>query len=272
MYIKLNGKTISTDFTHINDLKTQFLCGEHTKKIITIVDGFQSEENYPLRDGIEVTFIQKGEMPSVDVLESMMCARHTPKVHEKVKQSHVAIAGLGGLGSNVAISLARTGVGYLHLIDFDEVEPSNLNRQQYKIKHLGMPKTEALKQEIQEINPYVHVRTDNIRVDDNNIKILFLQDEIICECFDKPEAKAMLVNGILEHFPEKFMVAASGMAGYGDSNSIQTRKITSHFYMCGDGITKAEPGNGLMAPRVSVCAGHQANKVLEILIEERKIQ
>ena len=268
MYIKLNGKPFKTDVTHITDLKTQFLCGKPAKNIITIVDGFQSDENYPLREGMEVTFIPKGEMPPVDVLESMMCARHTPHVHEKVKQAHVAIAGLGGLGSNVAISLARTGVGYLHLIDFDEVEPSNLNRQQYKIKHLGMPKTQALKQEIQEINPYIHVTTDNVRVDDNNIKALFAQDGIICECFDKPEAKALLVNGVLEHFPEKYMVAASGMAGYESSNTIKTKKITSHCYLCGDQVTSAQPGNGLMAPRVTICAGHQANAVLRIILKE----
>ncbi|HAU88282.1 MAG TPA: sulfur carrier protein ThiS adenylyltransferase ThiF [Lachnospiraceae bacterium] len=268
MYIKVNGKTIYTEFTHIKDLKTAFSCGKPTKKTITIVDGFQSDENYPLREGMEVTFIHKGAMPPVDVLESMMCARHTPKVHEKVKQAHVAIAGLGGLGSNIAISLARTGVGYLHLIDFDEVEPSNLNRQQYKISHLGMPKTQALKQEIEEINPYIHVTTHNTRVDDDNIKKLFVQDGIICEAFDKPEAKAMLVNGILEHFPEKYIVAASGMAGYQSSNHIQTRKITSHFYLCGDETSNAEPGNGLMAPRVTICAGHQANMVLRIILQE----
>ncbi len=87
-------------------------------------------------------------MPPQDEFESLMCARHTPHVFEKVKSAKVAIAGLGGLGSNIAVNLARTGVGNLHLIDFDIVEPSNLNRQQYKVKHLGLYKTEALKNEI----------------------------------------------------------------------------------------------------------------------------
>lgn len=268
MYIKVNGKAVNTEITHINELKTKFLCGKPMGKFITIVDGFQSDENYPLKDGMEVTFIHKGEMPSVDVLENMMCSRHTPKVHEQVKKASVAVAGLGGLGSNVAVSLARTGVGNLHLIDFDEVEPSNLNRQQYRIKHLGMQKTDALKQELEEINPYIHITTDNVRVDDNNIKKLFLQDHIICECFDKPEAKALLVNGILEQFPEKYIVAASGMAGFTTSNTIQTKKVTSHFYLCGDDVSGAQPGNGLMAPRVMVCAGHQANMVLRIILKE----
>lgn len=268
MYLLVNGKSVYTELTHINDLKTQYQCGKQIEKMITIVDGFQSDDNYPLRDGMEITFIPKGVMPSVDVLENMMCARHTPHVHEKVKQAYVAVAGLGGLGSNVAIALARTGIGNLHLIDFDEVEPSNLNRQQYLIKHLGMSKTEALKQQIEEINPYIHVIVHNTRVDDDNIKKLFVQDTIICECFDRPEAKALLVNGILEHFPEKYIVAASGMAGYGDSNIIQTRKVTERFYICGDSISGAKPGNGLMAPRVMVCAGHQANLVLRIILND----
>lgn len=88
-------------------------------------------------------------MPDREEMESMLCARHTPHVYEKAKKARVAIAGLGGLGSNIAIMLARTGIGHLHLIDFDIVEPSNLNRQQYMVEHLGMYKTEALKDELQ---------------------------------------------------------------------------------------------------------------------------
>lgn len=271
MYIKVNGKPTQTKVMHLKDLVSETFCGQPTENIITIVDGFQTSDDFVLKEGNEVVLIPKGTMPSEEVLEVMMCARHTPHVHEKVKQAHVAIAGLGGLGSNIAISLARTGIGHLHLIDFDEVEPSNLNRQQYRMKHLGMPKTQALKLEIEEINPYIVITTDNTRVDDNNIKELFMQDEIICEAFDKPETKALLVNRVLEYFPEKYIVAASGMAGYGSSNRLETKKITSHFYLCGDQVSKAEPGNGLMAPRVAICAGHQANMVLRLILKETEV-
>lgn len=273
MYITLNGKQIDLpdESAHLIHLLEQHFCGQPPEKLVTVVDGFQINENIPLTSGMNIVVIPKGTMPDEDTLEIMMCARHTPGVHEKVKQAHVAIAGLGGLGSHIATALARTGVGHLHLIDFDEVEPSNLNRQQYKIKHLGLPKTEALRQELEEINPYITITTDQTRVDDSNIKTLFLQDEIICEAFDKPEAKAMLVNGILEHFPEKTVVAASGMAGYESSNSIQTKKVTKHFYLCGDFENGAKPGNGLMAPRVSICAGHQANMVLRLIIGDTDV-
>ena len=270
MYIKVNGKPIQTKVTHLNQLEKQEYCGQRPRKIIKIVNGFQTEDDILLKEGDEITLIEKGVMPSQDILEAMMCARHTPKVYEKVKQAHIAVAGLGGLGSHIAVALARTGVGYLHLIDYDEVEPSNLNRQHYKIKHLGMKKTIALKSELEEINPYIEISIDTIQITEENVVELFAEDEIICEALDKPEAKAMLVNEILEQFPEKYIVAASGMAGYGRSNEIQTKKITSHFYLCGDQVSSAEPGNGLMAPRVTICAGHQANMVLRLILGEKE--
>ena len=192
--------------------------------------------------------------------------RHSEKIQKKLDKARVAIAGLGGLGSNVAFALARIGVGHLHLIDFDQVDITNLNRQQYFIKHVGMYKTEALAQELKEINPYLHVVTDCVRVSEENLERLFAEEQIICEAFDVPEAKALLVNGIMEKYPDKILVAASGMAGYGNSNEIKTRKITEHFYLCGDEHTEAKAGMGLMAPRVGICAAHEANLITELII------
>lgn len=191
--------------------------------------------------------------------------RHSAGVQDKLDHARVAVAGLGGLGSNVAFALARIGVGHLHLIDFDRVDLTNLNRQQYFLRHLGMYKTDALKEELLQINPYLDIRTDCVRVTEGNLPELFAEDPIVCEAFDSPEAKAMLVNGILEHFPQAFLVSASGMAGYSDSNRIQTRKITDHFYLCGDGIAQPGPGYGLMAPRVALCAAHEANCIAQYI-------
>ncbi len=74
-----------------------------------------------------------------------MIARHTPNLHNKLKSGKVAVLGLGGLGSNIAISLSRVGVGEIILVDYDVVEPSNLNRQQYFVKHIGMKKNRGTK-------------------------------------------------------------------------------------------------------------------------------
>lgn len=200
-------------------------------------------------------------------MENMMIERHTKKVYETLKQARVAIAGLGGLGSHIAAALTRAGVGYLYLVDFDKVDISNLNRQYYRSCHLGRYKTDALKEELKEINPWVEIETNTIRVTEENATQLFGQFSIVCEAFDNPEAKAMLVNTLLPQCPSMKLVGASGMAGYNDANLIRTEKVMNRFYLCGDKKNGIETGNCLMAPRVMICAGHQANKVLELLLK-----
>ncbi len=264
MKIKINGKEENTDCKSLFQLKSErnFLADNS----VVILNGYQTAEDLPMKEGDEIIFIEKGKIPDRDEFEAMLNARHTPHVYGKVKQACVAVAGLGGLGSTIAIALARTGVGRLHLVDHDVVEPSNLNRQQYKIKHLGMKKTEALKTELEEINPFITVMIDTVRVSENNVRQLFAEDEIVCEAFDNPDAKALLVNELLENYPEKKIVSASGLAGYESGNSIETKRLMKNLYLCGDGKTDAKVGRGLMAPRVSICAGHQANMVLRLIM------
>jgi sulfur carrier protein ThiS adenylyltransferase len=264
MNLYINGKRRTTDCSSLHSLKEEICSG--APSIVMIYNGFQTESDVDLCEDDNISFIEKGVMPSEDELEALMVARHTPYVHEKVKKARVAIAGLGGLGSNIAVALARTGVGHLHLVDFDIVEPSNLNRQAYKIGHLGMKKTEALKSELKDINPYIKITIDDIKVTEENAVSLFENDPIVCEAFDRPEYKAMLVNTLLEHQPWVKLVAASGLAGYESSNFITTTKVFNNFYLCGDRESSAQPGRGLMAPRVSICAGHQANMILRLIL------
>lgn len=205
-------------------------------------------------------------MPSQEEIYAALCQRHGKALQDKLQKAKVAIAGLGGLGSNIAIGLARIGVGQLHLVDFDRVDLTNLNRQHYFIHHLGQYKTEALKKQILEINPYIRVSTDCLKITANNVATLFSDADIICEAFDVPENKAMLVNTVLEQLPDKWLVSSNGMAGYGKSNLIQTKAIMSKFYLCGDNISSNE-AQPLMAPRVAICAGHEANMVAELIIE-----
>lgn len=197
--------------------------------------------------------------------------RHSPETQALLSAGSVAIAGLGGLGSNVACALARIGVGHLHLIDFDVVDISNLNRQQYFIEHLGLKKTDAMQSLLKKINPYLDIRTDCVRVTKDNLTELFTDDSIICEAFDDPLAKAILVNGILQLFPEKKLVSASGMAGFGSSNTILTKHPMKNFYLCGDDVSEPTYGNGLMAPRVAICAAHEANMITRLILGEEDI-
>ena len=196
--------------------------------------------------------------------------RHTSVVQEKLTNGRVAIAGLGGLGSNVAVALARIGVGHLHLIDFDRVDLTNLNRQQYFLEHLEMYKTDALCSILQKINPWLDIRTDCVRITEDNLQQLFLHDDIICEAFDSPESKATLVCGILEHYPQKKIISASGLAGYESSNLIRTRRVSKNFYLCGDEVTESYEGRGLMAPRAALCAAHEANMITRLLLGEEE--
>ena len=190
------------------------------------------------------------------------------KLQSKFYDAAVAICGLGGLGSNIAISLARAGVGKLILVDYDKVDITNLNRQQYKVHQIGMYKTDALNENIREICPYTNIAAYTERLGNRNYKSILSCADVICEAFDVAEEKSKLTDYVLENMPDKFLVAASGMAGIGCGNEIKTRKLTRRFYLCGDGVSSVENGNPLYAPRVMICAGHQAQTVLKILAEE----
>ena len=194
--------------------------------------------------------------------------RHGKEKQEKFLNATVAICGLGGLGSNIAISLTRVGIGKLILIDFDKVDPTNLNRQQYKMSQLGMYKTEALAENLREITPYVDIEYHTVKMTEENTVELLNDADIVCEAFDKADNKAMLVNAVLEGFEDKIIVSGSGMSGLGSANEIKTQKIMKRLYLCGDGGSDVNDGIGLVASRVMACAAHEAHMVVRILSGE----
>jgi len=197
--------------------------------------------------------------------------RHGLALQKGISSKTVAVCGLGGLGSNIAIALARTGIGKLVLIDFDKVDITNLHRQQYKVNQIGMNKAEALRDNLKEINPYLEVEIHNVYLDENNAKDILPDANIICEAFDNAEAKANIVNFVLSEMPEKYIVAASGMAGLDSANLVKTRKISKRFYLCGDEVSDVKDGIGLVSSRVMLCAAHQAHIVLRIIAEEYEV-
>lgn len=237
---------------------------------VLIVNGFPVHSASVVAEGDQIVLIRRGEIPPAAELEACMMARHSPEVHGIMKQAAVGIAGLGGLGSNVAIALARMGIGMLVLADFDVVEPSNLNRQQYSMAHLGMPKTEAMALILAGINPYLSVVTWEVVLDEKNIPTIFGKADIVVECFDRAEAKAMIIEVVTRSLPDTYLIGASGVAGYGLSNAIQTVRLGEKTYMVGDLCSAAEPGRGLMAPRVGIAAHHQANLVVSLLVDGPK--
>ena len=207
-------------------------------------------------------------IPTKDEWNKALCERHGENVQKKFSAATVAICGLGGLGSSIAISLARAGIGKLILIDFDRVDITNLHRQQYKANQIGMVKTDALSDNLKEIAPYIDIESHIVRITDNNAVELLKGADIICEAFDDAECKAMLTNLVLETMPDKYLVAASGMAGMGSANTIQTRRVSKRFYLCGDERSDVQSEGSLVASRVMLCAAHQAHTVLRILAGE----
>lgn len=235
---------------------------------VVVVNGAPAAADQPLAQGDSVVLIRRGETPDVAELEALMAARHSPGVHAVLKRSVVGIAGVGGLGSAVAIALARMGVGRLILADFDVVEPSNLNRQQFFIDQIGLPKVEALRDNLARINPHVRVESHQLRLAPDNVPRIFAEALVLVEAFDAADQKAMLVETFLRTIPDRPIVAASGLAGHLPSNTVATRRVGPRLVLVGDRVTGAAQGVGLMAPRVGVAAHHQANAVLRLLLGE----
>ena len=194
---------------------------------------------------------------------------HTSAVAEKLKTLTIGIAGLGGLGSNAAVSLARAGIGKLILIDFDKVELSNLNRQAYFLEHVGMYKTEAISDIIHKINPYITLKIKRTTITAENCMNLFESTDLIIEAVDEAETKETIIEAVLTESETMFIIAGSGMAGYG-KNSIITESRFGRLRIMGDDISEVSPGVPLMAPRVGIVANMQANAALEILLGEWK--
>lgn len=189
-------------------------------------------------------------------------------INEKLKKATVGIAGLGGLGSTVAVALARAGVGRLIIADFDSVETANLTRQQYFTDQIGKSKVDCTIENLRRINADVKVTGHREKLNADNAPVIFAEADVIAECFDKAQEKQMLVETVLTKMRKTIIVSVSGLAGYGKSNAIRTRRISPRHILVGDGQTGIDSEPTLLAPRVGVAACHQANAVVEVIIDE----
>ena len=207
-------------------------------------------------------------LPDMRDLATALFAEHDPQVLAALRESTVGIAGAGGLGSNVAVSLARAGVGRLIIADYDRIEPSNLNRQQYFLRQIGRRKGDALRENLRAINPFSEYIVHAVRVTRANAGRIFGDAEILVEAFDKAAAKQMLIDAWLSLHPDRPIVVASGLAGYGKNRKLHTRRMGS-LYVCGDEESQCPKGVSPMAPRVAIVANLQANLVVELLVDRK---
>lgn len=194
--------------------------------------------------------------------------RNPPGSLDRLQDKVVGIAGAGGLGSNIAVSLLRAGVQRFIIADDDRVELSNLNRQYYFLDQVGMDKTVALQQNLLRINPYVQATLYCTRITADNLSQLFGEAHLLIEAFDEPGMKAVAAHCWTKDFPDRFLVMGSGISGYGMNNAIGTT-VRGKMVICGDQKTEYSRENGLAAPRIGLVAQMQANAALEILLNGR---
>lgn len=197
--------------------------------------------------------------------EAEFYKRNPPGSLTVLREKTVGIAGAGGLGSNAAVALVRSGVYNLVIADFDRVELSNLNRQQFFYGQLGAPKVLALKENLLRINPFVNVTAVEEKIDAGSVERVFGGADLLIEAFDRAEMKAMLIEAWCRAFPDRYIVAASGLAGYGGSAAMRVAAY-GKLVLCGDQATEAGEANGLIAPRVAMAANLEANCAVEILL------
>lgn len=192
------------------------------------------------------------------------------QIRKKLSTKTVGIAGCGGLGSNCAVALARSGVGHLIIVDFDIISESNLNRQFYFTHQVGQRKAPTLKENIAMVNPAVKVTVFDEKITGDNIERLFQPCDIVVEAFDLASEKQMLIEEMSSQLPDVPLISGLGMAGYGNSNAIQCRQWEG-LYLCGDGVTEIGDDCPPMAPRVGMVANMQANVVVAILVGEEGV-
>jgi len=195
--------------------------------------------------------------------------KKSKKIKKILKNSSVGIAGVGGLGSNVAVSLARAGVGCLLLVDFDKVEKSNLNRQYFFSDQIGLKKVKAIEDIIKNIDKEIDIKTFDYKLDEDNCNKVFSYADVIVEALDSAEQKTSFIENIMNKLPEKPVVGCSGVSGYGNISRIKYMNL-GRLHMIYDDKAKDCQDDVLMAPRVALMANWQANVVLEILLGEDK--
>lgn len=248
--------------TRMADLRDELKAGAD----VLLLNGHRVTGEVVLKDGDNCILFKKGELPTIGEITQTLANRHGKEYQEILARSSVGIMGLGGLGSAVASSLVKIGVGKLLISDYDVVELSNIHRQQYFIDQIGLKKIVALKNNLTRINPFVAVLISDTVLTEENIPFLFREVDVLIECFDDPAMKACALRATLNNLPGTGYVGASGMAGMGNGNSVRTRKLRPGVYLVGDETSDTATSGSLFASRVGIAAHHQAHQAVRILL------
>ena len=263
LHITVDGKkTELSEGTSISELKET----QTSDFMYAMVNGRHEESDYVLSDGDTVRIVKKGDSEE-DISGHSLIQRYSAEKYEKISKARIGIAGLGGIGSHVAVSLVRAGIRDLVIADFDRVDITNLSRQNYSMNDLGLPKSDATERVLKSIAPWINVEAHNIRLTVDNVAEIFGKCDIVIEAFDSPEAKAMLVSAMYESHPEKWIVSCSGMAGFDSTSTMDIKQRFGHVVIVGDGVSDKDEV-GLVATRVMTCAGMMAHTAVRLILEE----
>ena len=206
------------------------------------------------------------KVPSEQEYDAAFAGRNSKVVNDKLKTITVGVAGLGGLGSNVAMMLVRAGVKKFIIADYDTVTLAHLNRQNYGFDHIGMSKVDATESILLSVNPYLSIEKHVVKVTKENAVELFGKCDAVCEAMDISDEKSAFANMMVNKCPKVMIVSGSGMAGYGRSNSIKTKKSIKELYICGDRGDLEDRASIVLSPRANICAGHVANTIVALMM------
>ena len=171
----------------------------------------------------------------------------------------------GRIGLKRGYAFGQSGLGKLIISDFDIVSLSNLGRQAFNLDQVGLPKVEALAQNIRKVNPFIELEIHKLCLDADNIQELFQEVDIMIEAFDTASAKTMLIECFSQHFPDTDLICASGLAGYGKSEEIRIVRA-GKLFVVGDQCSQLSPGISPISARIMIVAAMQANLALERIV------
>lgn len=258
--IRLDGAYVETASKTVSDL-----IGDSDTDTIAIVNGRHVEKDAELSDGDSVVLIRHIGYDR-ELASLLLSERYPSDAYERISAAKVGVSGLGGIGSHVAEALVRAGVRKLVIADFDEVDITNLNRQNYCVDDIGRSKTSCTADRLRRIDPGIELEVFDGRITSDNASDVFEGCSIVCEAFDSASSKAMLIETLLSNDDDVKVVSVSGMAGFGPVDSMVVSHPMSRLYVCGDLTTDSGDCCGLTATRVMACAGMAAHTALRIII------
>ena len=184
-------------------------------------------------------------------------------------QSHAVIFGLGGLGSPASLYLAAAGIGKLTLVDFDEVDDSNLQRQiVHRELNVGQAKVASAKSNLTQLNRLIEIATIDRKLSEEEIQELVISADVVLDCTDNFASRFALNRTC--HKAQKPLISGAAIRWEGQLSTYDFRNPDSPCYQClysedsGQELTCSQ--NGVLSPVVGMVGSMQAIEAVKALL------